>query len=70
MIAAVLDACVLYPASLRDLFLRLAAEQTFQPKWTDQIHDEWMRNLMADRPELKPEQLQRTRDLMNKHGGS
>jgi len=38
---AVYDACVLYPAPLRDLLLR------------------------RDRPDLTPEQLQRTRELMD-----
>ena len=37
----------------------------FRAKWTDAIHDEWIRTLLGDRPDLKPEQLERTRDLMN-----
>ena len=36
----VLDACVLYPATLRDLLLRLATTGLFAAKWTDEIHDE------------------------------
>ena len=36
-------------------------------RWTDGIHDEWTRSVLRDRPDLKPEQLQRTRDLMNAH---
>lgn len=39
----------------------------FRAKWTDAIHDEWTRNLLANRPDLKPEQLDRTRKLMNTH---
>ena len=61
---ALLDACVLYPAPLRDFLLRLATTQLFAAKWTEQIHDEWIRNLLANRPELK-DQLDRTRRLMN-----
>lgn len=34
---------------------------------TDAIHDQWMRSVLKDRPDLKPEQLQRTRNLMNLH---
>ncbi len=34
MQAAVLDACVLYPAPLRDFFMRLAVK-LYQPKWGD-----------------------------------
>jgi hypothetical protein len=66
---AVLDACVLYPASLRDFLMRLAV-RLYQPKWTDNIHEEWIRNVLKDRPDLRREQLLRTRDLMNQHGGS
>lgn len=61
------DACVLYPAPLRDLLMRLAMTDLFRARWTDQIHDEWIRNVLANRPDLKPEQLERTRALMNAH---
>ena len=59
------DACVLYPAPLRDLLIRLAVTGLFRAKWTDAIHDEWTRNLLANRPDLMAEQLNRTRQLMN-----
>ncbi len=65
MTVAVLDACVLYPAALRDVFLWLAAESIYQPRWTDTIHEEWIRAVLADRPDLTREQLERTRSLMN-----
>ncbi|KAB7627601.1 PIN domain-containing protein [Alkalilimnicola sp. S0819] len=58
------DACVLYPAPLRDLLIRLAMTGMFAARWTEQIHDEWMRNLVAKRPELR-EAVYRTRTLMN-----
>ena len=58
------DACVLYPAPLRDLLIRLATTGLFAARWTEQIHDEWMRNLIARRPELEPH-LARTRQLMD-----
>ena len=61
----VLDACVLYPAPLRDLLLRLATTGLFAAKWTDEIHDEWTRNLVRKRPEIE-EQIKRTRRLMDK----
>jgi predicted nucleic acid-binding protein len=61
------DACVLYPAPLRDLLLRLALVDLFHARWTDQILDEWIRNLLKNRPDLAPEQLTRTRQLMNEH---
>ncbi len=62
---AVLDACVLYPAPLRDLLLRLALNGLFRARWTERIHQEWMRNLIIKRPDLTLKQLERTRELMN-----
>lgn len=61
----VYDACVLYPAPLRDILMELATAGLFRAKWTDAIHDEWIRNLLENRPDLTPQQLQRTRALMN-----
>lgn len=58
------DACVLYPAPLRDFLLRLSISGLFAAKWTEQIHDEWICNVLEKRPELKS-QLKRTRKLMN-----
>ncbi len=37
---AVLDANVLYPQWLRDVMLTLAAGETFEPVWSQQIIDE------------------------------
>lgn len=62
---AVFDACVLYPAPLRDLLLRLALTNLFRARWTELIHQEWMRSVLRDRPDLAPERLQRTRELMD-----
>ena len=62
---ALYDACVLSPAPLRDLLMRLALTDLFRARWTDDIHEEWMRNLLANRPDLTRQQLERTRDLMN-----
>jgi hypothetical protein len=64
-LTALFDACVLYPAPLRDLLMWLALTDLFRARWTDAIHDEWIRNVLADRPDLKPEQFERTRLLMN-----
>jgi predicted nucleic acid-binding protein len=62
---ALFDACVLYPAPLRDLLIELSAGGMFRARWTRQIHDEWIENLLRSRPDLGREQLERTRDLMN-----
>jgi predicted nucleic acid-binding protein len=60
------DANVLYPSTLRDLLIRIAQAGLVQAKWTDHILDEVFRNLAANRPDLDPERLARTRELMNK----
>jgi hypothetical protein len=62
---AVYDSCVLYPASLRDLLVRLALTGLFRARWTEAIHDEWIRNVLENRPDLSASQLARTRQLMN-----
>ncbi len=61
----VYDACVLYPAPLRDLLMRLALADLFRAKWTAAIHEEWITNVLAARADLARPQLERTRDLMN-----
>jgi hypothetical protein len=62
---AVYDACVLYPAPLRDLLIRLARTGLFRARWTDQIHNEWIRSVHANRPDLSLDLLHRTKTLMN-----
>lgn len=59
------DACVLYPAPLRDLLMQLALEDVYRARWTNLIHDEWIRNVLKDRPDLQAADLERTRTLMN-----
>ena len=62
---ALFDACVLYPAPIRDLLIRLAQTGLFRARWTDKIHDEWIDNLLKNRQDLQTEALQRTRQCMN-----
>jgi predicted nucleic acid-binding protein len=63
---AVLDACVLYPPTLRDFLLWLAAGSVYAPRLTDEIHEEWIRNALRDYPDLTAVRLAHTRDLMNR----
>lgn len=63
---AVLDACVLYPAPLRDLLMWLAITGSFQAKWSHAIQHEWSRHLLRNRPDLTPEQVQRTMQRMDR----
>ena len=65
MINAVFDACVLYSAPLRDFVLRLAEDDLLSPYWSKEIHNEWTRNLLRNRPDLKRENLERTRQNMD-----
>src|SRR5438128_11085266 len=64
---ALLDACVLYPAPVRSLFMYLAMTDLFRAKWTDAIHEEWMRNVQKDYPDITRAKAERIRDLMNAH---
>jgi len=57
---AILDACVLYPAPLRDFLLTIAEGELYLPKWSDTIHDEWSRNLVKKREDLDPKAVQAT----------
>lgn len=63
--AVIYDACVLFPAPLRDLLIRLAQTDVVHARWTDEILDECFRNIAARRPELDVAALSRTRTLMN-----
>ena len=56
---------MLYPAPLRDLVMQMAQLDLFRARWTEQIHEEWMRNLLVNRPDLDRKALERVRDLMN-----
>ncbi len=60
----VYDACVLYPAALRDLLIRLALEGLYQARWSDEILEEVFRNLREDRPDLDSVKIARTRQRM------
>lgn len=59
------DACVLYPAPLRDLLIGIAGTGVVRARWSDQILDECFRNILLNRPDIPTERLVRTRELMN-----
>ena len=64
-VIAVYDANILYPAPLRDLFIRIAQAGLVLARWTETIHDEWTRNVLKNNPTLTAKRLTRTRNLMN-----
>lgn len=41
-----LDANVLFPARLRDLFIRLAIAGTYRARWSELVLDECFRNIL------------------------
>ncbi|MGB8841619.1 MAG: PIN domain-containing protein [Aliidongia sp.] len=59
------DACVLYPFHLRNLLVQCAVDRLVDARWSDDIHDEWSRNLVANNPSNTIERLSVTRRLMN-----
>jgi predicted nucleic acid-binding protein len=63
--AGILDANVLYPAPVRDLLLHLASTGLYKPKWTDKIHEEWIRSLLENRTDLKEKSLRSAQTAMN-----
>ena len=63
---AVYDACVFYPGSLRDMLLHLAHCKAVHARWSDNIHEEWIHSALRDRPDLKRDQLETTRQIMNR----
>jgi len=63
----ILDACVMYPAPLRSYLMYLSNTGLFRARWTEQIHDEWIRNLIKNNPDVDPRRLERTKQLMNAH---
>jgi hypothetical protein len=64
---AIYDACVLYPAPLRSFLMYLAVTDLYRARWTNDIHEEWMRNVLRDHPDITRAQVERIRDLMNAH---
>jgi predicted nucleic acid-binding protein len=62
--SVIYDACVLYPAPLRDLLMQLALTDLFKARWTDHIHEEWIVALLR-RNKYDRKILERTRDLMD-----
>lgn len=63
----IFDANVLYASTLRDTLIQLASEGVCEARWTPQIHDEWTRNVLKNRPDIPARDLARTRRLMDLH---
>jgi predicted nucleic acid-binding protein len=64
-LGAFFDANVLYPSGLRNFLMHLALTGLFRAHWSAEVHDEWIRTLLKNRPDLTAEKLARTRRLMD-----
>ena len=62
---ALLDANVLYSATIRDIMMEVALAKLYRPKWTADIHREWIDAVQRSNQHVKPENLVRTRKLMD-----
>ena len=58
------DACVLHPAPLRDLLVRIARTRIVRACWSDRILDECFTSIRRRRPDLDAASLARTRELL------
>ncbi|MBI2376075.1 MAG: PIN domain-containing protein [Deltaproteobacteria bacterium] len=61
----VLDACVLFPFTLRDTLLRAAAAGLYQVRWSSEILDEMERNLVSTAT-LSADKAARLRAVMDR----
>jgi hypothetical protein len=64
---AVCDAYVLYSITMADLLTSLGEAGLFHPRWTHEIHNEWIRNLIDNRGKsgaVTREKLEARRDAM------
>jgi hypothetical protein len=62
---ALFDTNVLYSMPVTDIVLELASTGLFRARWSDDIHDEWVRHVIKDRPDLPMDAIQRRRRQMD-----
>ena len=63
---AFFDANVLYPAELRNFLMHLALTGIFRAQSSYNVREEWISNLLKNRPDLTRQKLERTRQLMDR----
>ncbi len=64
-VVAVYDANILYAIPVCDCLMWVALEGLVRPRWSAEIHEEWMRTLLVRRPDLTREQLDWRREAMD-----
>lgn len=62
---AFFDANVLYPGPVKNFLMAIFKHNLFRPKWSDQVHAEWMAAVLRNRPNLNQQQVEKMRDYMN-----
>ena len=61
------DACVLFSITMADLLTSLGEAGLYRPRWTREIHEEWIRNVIKTREQsgtVTREKLEARRDAM------
>jgi hypothetical protein len=64
-LGAFFDANVLYPSGLRNFLMHLALTGAFRAHWSAEVHDEWMHNLLKNRPDITRDKLESARRCRN-----
>lgn len=59
---AILDANVMFPVNVFDILAQFCIEGLFTAKWSQDIDDEWTKNLLESRADLRQDQVFRRRD--------
>src|SRR5262249_31133667 len=59
------DANIFYSILMTDLILSLGEAGLYRPRWTNEIHEEWIRSVLEDQPQRTPEPLERRRAFMD-----
>lgn len=54
---ALLDACVLFPAGIRDTLLSVAETELYRVRWTEEILSETRRAILRELPDLDPARI-------------
>ena len=62
---AFFDANVLYSPLVTDLIMELAVANIYRPKWSKQVHEEWIAAVLRTRPNVDPQALQRRCAMMD-----
>jgi hypothetical protein len=63
-------AVALYPAELRNFLMHLALTGIFRAKWSNAVHEEWISNLLKNRPDLTRQKLERIHQVFHRQSSA